>query len=106
MFILMVRHTILFLAANPIGTDRLALDREYREIQVALESSSRRDCFELKIRSAAEPDDLLDQLRKLNPTVVHFSGHGAGNVTGERDLIFHRADGGPQVVSIEAVTDS
>jgi hypothetical protein len=32
----MKKHTILFLAANPLGTDRLALDREARAIQVEL----------------------------------------------------------------------
>ena len=35
----MRKHTILFLAANPSGTDRLALDREARAIQVELERS-------------------------------------------------------------------
>ena len=34
-----MKHTILFLAANPLGIDRLALDREARAIQVELERS-------------------------------------------------------------------
>ena len=72
----MHKHTILFLAANPLGTDRLALDREARAIQVELERSGHRDRFELVTRWAAEPLDLLRELRKLRPTVVHFSGHG------------------------------
>jgi hypothetical protein len=42
----MRKHTILFLAANPSGTDHLALDREARAIQVELERSRWRDCFE------------------------------------------------------------
>jgi len=79
----MKKHTILFLAANPIGTDRLALDREAREIRVALERSGYRDRFELVTRWAAKPLDLLDELRKLKPTVVHFSGHGGQNVASE-----------------------
>src|SRR3954465_9470544 len=72
----MKKHTILFLAANPSGTDRLALDREARSIQVELERSGYRDCFEFVSRWAAEPLDLLRELRRLKPTVVHFSGHG------------------------------
>ena len=72
----MKKHTILFLAANPSGTDRLALDREARAIHMELEHSGYRDCFELVTRWAAEPLDLLRELRKLKPTVVHFSGHG------------------------------
>jgi len=77
-----MKHTILFLAANPSGTDRLALDREARAIQVELERSGLRDRFELVTRWAAEPLDLLRELRKLKPTIVHFSGHGAPGATG------------------------
>jgi hypothetical protein len=72
----MPKHTILFLAANPGGTDRLALDREARAIQVELERSGHRDCFQFETRWAVEPLDLLRELRRLKPTVVHFSGHG------------------------------
>ena len=32
----MTKHMILFLAANPVGTDRLALDKEARAIHVGL----------------------------------------------------------------------
>lgn len=83
-----MKHTILFLAANPFGTDRLSLDREARAIQVELERSGFRDNFELVTRWAAEPLDLLRELRKLKPTVVHFSGHGSHgspDVAGTRD---------------------
>ena len=72
----MTKHTILFLAANPLGTDRLALDREAHAIQAELERSGHRDQFELVTRWAAQPMDLLRELRKLRPSVVHFSGHG------------------------------
>ena len=78
----MTKHTILFLAANPIGTDRLALEREARAIQVELERAGSRDRFELVTRWAAEPLDLLRELRKLRPTVVHFSGHGGRGAVG------------------------
>jgi nucleoside phosphorylase len=120
-----MKHTILFLAANPLGTDRVALDREARAIEVELERSGFRDRFELVTRWAAEPLDLLRELRKLKPTVVHFSGHGtaggAGHAPGpgpHRDvdiepghnggdprpgLFFQGPDGGPQLVSTEAL---
>jgi len=120
-----MKHTILFLAANPLGTDRVALDREARAIQVELERSGFRDRFELVTRWAAEPLDLLRELRKLKPTVVHFSGHGTAGVAGHppgpeshRDidiepghnggdprpgLFFQGPDGGPQLVSTEAL---
>ena len=122
----MTKHTILFLAANPSGTDPRALDREARAIQVELERSGFRDRFELVTRWAAEPLDLLRELRKLRPTVVHFTGHGTPVATGEhrsapaphRDVIsdpdhnsdeprhglfFQGPDGRPQLVSTEAL---
>jgi hypothetical protein len=78
------KHTILFLAANPTGTDRIALDREARAIQVELERSGFRDRFELVTRWAAEPLDRLRELRKLRPTVIHFSGQGGRGLVGEQ----------------------
>jgi hypothetical protein len=68
---------ILFLAANPCDTGRLALDREARAIHVELKRSGYRDRFDFVTRWAAEPLDLLRELRELRPTIVHFSGHGA-----------------------------
>ena len=79
----MKKHTILFLAANPTGTDPLALGEEARAIQAELERSGHRDQFELVTRWAAQPLDLLRELRKLKPTVVHFSGHGSRGEHGE-----------------------
>jgi hypothetical protein len=86
-----MKHTILFLAANPGGTDRLALDEEARAIQVELERSGFRDRFELVTRWAVRPLDLLRELRRIKPTVVHFSGHGASDAAGE-----HRPDSAPR----------
>jgi nucleoside phosphorylase len=79
----MKKHTILFLAANPLGTDRRALDQEARAIQEELERSGHRDQFELVTRWAAQPLDLLRELRKLKPTVVHFSGYGGHGESGK-----------------------
>jgi hypothetical protein len=102
-----MKHTILFLAANPIGTDQRALDREARAIQSELERSGFRDSFELETRWAAEPLDLLRELRKLKPTVVHFSGCGSpGDGAAEHGLFFQGADGRPQLVSTRALEDT
>jgi hypothetical protein len=116
----MKKHTILFLASNPDGTDRLALDKEAQAIQVELERAGQRDRFELVTRWAAEPLDLLRELGKLRPTVVHFSGHGRSparekpsgegphrdiEVPGQGDqsgLYFRGRDGRAQAVSTAA----
>src|ERR1051325_8582017 len=71
------KHVILFLAASPHDTSRLALDREARAIHLELKRSGYRDRFDFVTRWAAEPLDLLRELRELKPTIVHFSGHGA-----------------------------
>jgi hypothetical protein len=102
----MTKRTILFLAANPIDASRLALDREARAIQKELESAGHRARFELETRWAVEPLDLLRELRKLRPTVVHFSGRGAQGGHGGEDrhgLFFQGSDGRAQLVSAQAV---
>jgi hypothetical protein len=128
---LMKKHTILFLAANPFETAQLALDREARAIQNELERAGFRDRFELVTRWAVEPLDLLRELRKLKPTVIHFSGHGGQRVSGEqrsgrapaprRDIVgdpdvvgsepryglfFQGAAGGAQFVSARAIEET
>src|SRR4249920_2099405 len=120
------KHVILFLAANPHDTGRVALDREARAIHLELKRSGYRDRFDFVTRWAAEPLDLLRELRELKPTVVHFSGHGGGGVSeapgtapsrvvvvvpapsGDEPhgLYFHDAAGGAQVVSPEAIAQT
>jgi len=97
----MKKHTILYLAANPSGTDLRAIDREVRAIQAELERSSFRDRFELVTRWAVEPLDLIRGLRELKPTVVHFSGHG-----GQNGLFFQTAEGHAQLVTPAALAEA
>src|SRR5262249_7413444 len=86
---------ILFLAANPRDTGQLALDPEARAIHHELKRSGYRDRFDFQTRWAAEPLDLLREIRELKPTVVHVSG-----------LAFHDAAGGTKLVSAEAVAQA
>lgn len=127
----MKKHTILFLAANPSGTDRLALDREAHAIQVELDRSGWRDHFQFVTCWATEPVDLLRELRRTRPTVVHFSGHGdrgpgseqpcspaltrdivvdglgsGDDAGGSYSLVFQSADGTPRRVSAAALRDA
>jgi WD40 repeat protein len=116
------KHVILFLAANPHDTGRLALDREARAIHVELKRSGYRDRFDFVTRWAAEPLDFLRELRELKPTIVHFSGHGAGRAAttdlaegrdvvaaavssaeDPRGLVFDGASGRGRLVTPEAI---
>jgi hypothetical protein len=93
-----------------------------------LECSGYRDCFKFETRWAAQALDLLRELRRLKPTVVHFSGHcgriAVGDIwaatphtivadalapdppTGHRHGVFFQgADGRPQLVPTQALED-
>lgn len=72
----MTKHTILFLAANPIDADRLPLDEELGSIRRELARSCHRDQFDLVTRWPVWPSDLVRELRELQPAVVHVAGHG------------------------------
>jgi WD40 repeat protein len=120
------KHVILFLAANPSETDRLALEREARAIHRELKRSGHRDRFDFRTRWAAEPLDVLSEMRELKPTVVHFSGHGGARVSelgptmhardvvvesaaadSDQDgLIFHDPGGGARIVSPAAIAQT
>jgi len=124
----MKRHTILFLVANPTELSPLALDAEARAIQIELERSGYRDGFDLQTRWAVQPLDLLRELCRLKPTVVHVSGHGGRRPAGAaehnrlryRDVgadgetadppvpgrFFQSADGRAQLVTARALQDT
>jgi hypothetical protein len=67
---------VLFLAANPAGTQPLKLDEEIRQITAKVRAAEYRDSLELVSRWAVRPDDLLQALLEVRPHIVHFSGHG------------------------------
>jgi hypothetical protein len=67
---------ILFLAANPIGTNRLRLDEEVREIEEGLRRARRCQDFELVQKWAVRPLDIRRALLDESPNIIHFSGHG------------------------------
>lgn len=95
-----MKHTILFLAANPTDAGRQALDLEARTIQHELEQAGDRDFFKFETRWAVQPQDLLRELVKLKPTVVHYCGHNS------RDgLCLQAPNGSTKPVSTEALKE-
>ena len=77
----MSRIRLLILAANPRGTERLALEKETLEIMTKTRLGPERDALELIPAFAATTDDVLQYLNQYRPDIVHFSGHGTS--TGE-----------------------
>lgn len=68
---------ILFLAANPVDTNRLRLDEEIRTIDQRLRAAGSRDKFNIVQGWAVRPGDLSGYLLRYQPHIVHFSGHGS-----------------------------
>lgn len=93
--------TILFLAANPLDTDRLRLDVEVREIDNGLRGAKQREKFVLQQKWALRTEDLRRAMLDFEPEIVHFSGHGAG-ISG---IILEDSSGDPKLVSAEALQD-
>lgn len=67
---------ILFLAANPAETTRLALDEEIHEIQDRLRRSGASARFEIVSEWAVRAVELPAALMRHKPHIVHFCGHG------------------------------
>ena len=89
-------RTILILAANPNGTNRLRLDEEVKRIKQALRRANKRDQFRVVDEWAVTDDDLRQALLDNEPEVVHFAGHGTGDghVSAGRDLGEAEVDAG------------
>jgi hypothetical protein len=92
-------QTILFLAANPKGTDPLRLGQELRDIGDGLQRAQKRDLFKLEQRSAVRPRDIQRAMLDVHPQIVHFSGHGAGDA----GLVFEDEIGNAKMVDGDAL---
>jgi hypothetical protein len=92
--------TILLLSANPIDTDRLRFDEEFREINEGLRRSKYRERFKLEQRLAVRYKDLRRALLDTEPRIVHFIGHG------EKDgLLLENETGEMEIISTAAISN-
>jgi hypothetical protein len=91
--------TVLVLAANPLGTNQLALDEEVREIEQKVRASANGAAFDIFSKWAVRPGDLLQYLNQHRADVVHFCGHGSCN----QNLILSDDDGRPKPVNPAAL---
>lgn len=92
---------ILFLAANPLGTQQIRLDQEIRSIDTVLRASHRRGRIRLEQQWAVRVSDLQALLLRHRPDIVHFSGHGSPASA----LILEDAAGRPREVPNAALAD-
>jgi len=96
------RIVVLFLAADPIDQVRLRLDEEARVIQDMFRKAEHRDSIRFETRWAVQPKDLLQAMNELQPTIVHFSGHGSD----DDQIIFLDSAGNAKPVSKEAIVQT
>jgi CheY-like chemotaxis protein len=68
---------ILFLTANPLGTNRIGSDQEFHDIDYALLGTEFGNQFDIRSFGAVRPSDLQSYLYRYRPKIVHFSGHGS-----------------------------
>ncbi|VVQ35509.1 hypothetical protein PS943_04381 [Pseudomonas fluorescens] len=95
------RITVLFFSADPgrSTSNALALDEEVRLIERNIRLSKHRDAIDFQTRWAARPSDILQAINELEPTVVHFSGHG----TSDDELVLLDELGEPKLIRKEAI---
>ena len=96
----MTKSVILFLAANPDGTSSVDLAAECAAVERELKMTPGRDDFELRSKWAVTFDDLMRELNELQPTILHFSGHG--NTSG---IVLHGSDGRAHSVAGDVLAD-
>ncbi|NMG18924.1 CHAT domain-containing protein [Brasilonema bromeliae] len=94
-----MQQKILILAANPKSTTPLRLNEEVREIDAGLQRAKHRDQFVLEQKWAVRPRDIQRAMLDINPSIVHFSGHG----TGDEGLVFEDETGLAKLVDGEAL---
>jgi len=90
---------VIFFAANPLDQKQLRLDEEVREITNTIRASKHRDSVNLISCWAVRPLDLLQAINEHEPTIIHFSGHGAAN----SDLVFQDDNGDARIVTKDAI---
>lgn len=90
---------ILILSANPLGTSKLRLDEEMREIKEGLRRAKRRDQYSIDTAEAVRYRDIHRAILDYEPQIIHFSGHGAG----EEGLMFEDETGQVKLVDAEAI---
>ena len=91
---------ILVLASSPVNEARLRLDKEVREIKEALRRANNRAQFKVEYSGAIRPDDLRRALLDIEPQIVHFSGHGAG----DDGIVVEDDNGNSKFVTTEALS--
>ena len=86
---------------NSVQQQKLKLEKEAREIHESIQKSLKRDSISFETRWATRVTDLLQFINEVNPTILHFSGHG----TSDGKLVFQDNNDKPKLLSMEALVE-
>jgi len=103
---------VLFIASNPdielfdssgnsYQQQKLKLDKEAREIHDSIQKSLKRDSINFETRWATRITDLFQFINEVNPTILHFSGHG----TADGKLVFQDNKDQPKTVNVDTLVE-
>jgi hypothetical protein len=73
-------RTILILSSTPRDMAPLRVHEEVREIEEAIRRARYRDEYQVVVRLGARARDVHRALLEHRPAIVHFSGHGRGEL--------------------------
>lgn len=90
--------TILILSSDPRNADRLRLAQEHRDLQVAIRGTRYASSLNVLNEPSCRYSDITAALDRVDPHILHFSGHGSEEV-----LYFEDVQGTAQPVKKEAL---
>lgn len=98
------KAVLLYLIASPADEVKLRVDAEVRYVQAEIRGAKLRDKVDLQVRPAADLKSLIDGLNDLQPSILHFSGHGdEGGLAGDDGSIL---DGSSSEIDYETLRDA
>lgn len=71
------QKVILCLSANPVNTDRLSTEVEFKKIKQAIQMSPGNDAYRVVYEPAVTVAEFRTAILVNKPAIVHFSGHGS-----------------------------
>ncbi len=82
--------TILFMGANPPGTQKVQLEIEHSRISTELKNK-----FNLEVAKFVSASEIPKLITSKKPNIIHFSGHGKDPESGE-----HGADDNTRLIAL------
>lgn len=81
---------LLFLSANPVGVAELKIPAELKVIKELLETAIELEQIEVKDQLSTTFEEFRNLITKVQPDVVHFSGHGSAR---QEAVLFEDSEG-------------